>query len=203
MVGPIMANELQGDSRTQAAVLFEYHDRVLPAVRPADQSASVDDLHDAFVTAVLQISQKPEKFDPSRGDIVGFLVGATQRTLRDILRSRKAKRRGGDRKIVSLSVAGIDPPARDLLDEVLAKEDLLVKTEMLQLIRADVARTDEERRFLDLWENGIQDLTEYARALEIQNLPKEDQEDQVTRCRKRLTKRMERLKDRLDGEESP
>src|SRR5271163_3938216 len=118
-----MANEPQGDWQTLGAVLYAYHDQVLPSVWPANQSVQVDDLHDAFVAAVLQISQKPEKFDPNRGDIVGFLVGVTRRTLRDILRSRKALRRGGGKKTVSLSVAGKEPATRDLMQEVLAKED--------------------------------------------------------------------------------
>ena len=198
-----MANELQGDSRTLAAVLYEYHDQVLPCVWPANQSVQADDLHDAFVAAVLQISLKPERFDPNRGDIVGFLVGATRRTLRDILRSRKALRRGGGKKTVSLSVAGVAPDTRDLLQEVLANEEMLLNAERLELARAEIARTEEEACFLDLWENGVQELAEYARVLGIQGLPKADQEDQVTRCRKRLTKRMERLKARFDGEMSP
>ena len=69
------------------------------------------------------------------------------------------------------------------------------------MIRDEIARTEEERQVLSLWEKGIEDRTEWTRALGIEHQPQEDQEAQATRFRKRLLKRMERIRHRLAGEE--
>src|SRR5438874_1575063 len=157
-----MAEQLQSDARKLVGELFKHRDEVCARVPRGGRRADREQLHDAFVQAILQIGGKPEQFDPERGNIVDFLVGATRRTLRDIVRAATALRRGGGKKPEPL-VAPEDPNARRVLDVVM-------DSELAELARAEAARTPEERQFIELWANGEDRVAEISRVMGWQSL---------------------------------
>ncbi len=180
------------DWRTLAADLFDYHEPVVDAFARQYPSVDRDLLHDAFVQTLLQISRKPERFDLSRGSITAFLLGATRRTLRMLLRSDASRRKREENK-AKIHVAQQGSAARGIVDE-LADAELAAKA------RAKVAQTEEERKVLRLWELGIEELGEYAGVLGIEEKPRDEQQVIVKKIRDRLTVRLRRLKDRFSGE---
>jgi hypothetical protein len=179
------------DWRTLAADLFAYHEQVVDRLARQNPSVDHDLLHDAFVQTILQISREPDRFDPARGSIPAFLRGATKRTLRTLLRS-DASRRKREQKKGESHVAHQRSAARGILDE-LADGELAAKA------RAEVAQTEEERQVLRLWELGVEEPGAYARALSIEDKPKDEQHAIVKKIRDRLTVRLRRLKDRGRG----
>jgi hypothetical protein len=180
------------DWRTLAADLFAYHEQVISGLAPQDPPVDRDVLHDAFVETVLQISRKPTQFDPSQGSLLGFLRGATKRTLRTLLRTHSSRRKREQKKGQS-DVAQRGSDAREILDQ-------LADRELADRARARVARTEEEREVLRLWELGVEELEDYARALRIEEKSKDEQAAIVKKIRDRLTVRLRRLKDCFSGE---
>src|SRR5204863_10028203 len=138
----------------------------------------------AFVNAVMELSRKPEQFDSKRGTWPNLLYGATLRTLRTLFRSDTARRRRETIKGNTL-VAEQESAARNPLTELLESEAAQIQSHQGQMIRDETARTDEERRVLQLWENGVDDASAWAGALGVEGLPAKEQEAHVTRVRKR------------------
>jgi hypothetical protein len=193
---PVAPCQLQ----TLAAELFSRcRDEVETRVRRRFPSVDPDQLHDAFVKAVLELAKKPEVLDARRGTWPALLYGATRRNLRGLYRSDKARRKRESKKGLAL-VAERESAARNPLEELVDGEALRTSTTKAQIIRAELARTDEERHVLQLWEQGVTDLGEWACALSVEGHTPQEQEAHVQRTRKRLMKRMERLRQRLAEE---
>src|SRR5271165_1009796 len=74
-----------------AAQLFLHHQQVLATVRARSPAADVEDIHDAFLKAIMQIAKEPGRHDPQKGELVNFLVAATLSRLRDTRRSHEAR----------------------------------------------------------------------------------------------------------------
>jgi hypothetical protein len=69
---------------------------------------------------------------------------------------------------------------------------MLADHELAPLIRAEIARTDEERRYLELWEQGIDDPEKLAAALGVSQLSPAEQRIEINRTHNRMMKRAER-----------
>jgi hypothetical protein len=190
-----MAHELSSESRLLAAEWFaEYGERVIAALVAAYPDVDPDLRHDAFVKGLLEIAQKPEAMDPERGTMLDLLIGAARRALRGLWRS-DTSRRQRDEKKGKMLVAQRQAAARDILD-------VLADKELAPLIRAELALTDEEERYLALWEQGTEDQVEIARALGTEHLSPDEQEMIRLRLHKRIMKRLERIRKRRSGEEN-
>jgi len=179
------------DWRTLAVELFDCHDQVLEELARMHPSVDGNLLDEAFVETVMELSEKPGKFNPTRGNLVRFLAGATNRNLRDMRRSIEARRRRETKKGIS-HVAERTAATRDVLD-------LLADRELADIARKEAARTDEERCVLHLWELGETELSRYAHELGVTHLAGREQESYVKRIRDRVTKRLARMKERLEG----
>jgi hypothetical protein len=112
--------------------------------------------------------------------------------LRDKVRS-ETSRRQRDEKKGRKDVVDKESAARDVLD-------LLADSELAEIARKE-ARTPEEQRYLELWERSVNDLTQLARALGVEHLHEPQQKKQVKITHDRLMKRLERMMDRLSGED--
>lgn len=175
-----------GDWRTLAANIFEYHEEVLDRLACLNPSVDRDDLHDAFVKAILEIAAKPDKFDESRQTkIEDFLVGAAQRSLLGILRTSRRRKARDEKK--ATAVANEASAAREPVD-------VLADGELAQEARK-VARNDEERNLLRLWELGHSDA-EIAEQLAIKP-------EEAHVIRDRLTQRLRRLRRSLFDDKEP
>jgi DNA-directed RNA polymerase specialized sigma24 family protein len=172
-----MAN-LSADWRTCAADLFENnYGEVLSRLTCRNPKIDREDLHDAFVQAVLDIAAAPDKFDGDRStSITDFLAGAAQRALLPILRTHRRRLAREEKK--GLSVATAVTEAREEIDE-------LANCELANQAR-QVARDDEERNVLELWGLGHSDA-------EISEKIKRPLAD-VRRIRDRVTQRLRRKK---------
>jgi hypothetical protein len=177
--------KLSPDARTLAADLFaECHEPVLARLTNRYPFIDRDLLHDAFVQALLELCMRPGRFDPARGAWQALLLGAARRALRPLVRSDQRRRLREKKR--TACVADEAPAARSLLDE-------LADRELAEAARRAVARTEEERNVLRLWEMGIDDVGEYARALgQEENLA--GMAELVKRVRDRLTARLRRLR---------
>jgi DNA-directed RNA polymerase specialized sigma24 family protein len=176
---------LSPDVRTLAADLFaECHETVLARLAARYPFVDRDLLHDAFVQALLELCACPGRFDPARGAWRALLWGAARRALRSLVRSDRRRRFREEKR--AARVAGEAAAARSPLDE-------LADRELAEEVRRAVARTEEERQVLRLWEMGVEDPGEYARAL-----GREDNPDGVAalvkRVRDRLTARLRRFR---------
>jgi len=167
------------DWRTLAADLFEkYRNEVTERLAHRNVGIDRDDLHDAFVTALLQIAANPEKFDPEQQtEMVAFLAGASQLALLQILRTNRRRKARDEKK--ALLVVRDAPAARSSIE-------VAADTELAENAR-NVAQSDEERNVLRLWELGHSD-DEIATALKLAR-------PDVKLLRDRLTQRLRRLGD--------
>jgi len=176
--------ELPSDWRTCAADLFSHHQLVVERLASKNPSVDCDDLHDAFVKTILQIAAKPEKFNSSRtSTIEDFLVGASQRTLLQILRTHRRRKKREEKKAEAVAN---DPLAARTVGDTVADSELASKAR-------SVAKTDEERNVLRLWELGHSDA-EIADQVGLS-------EDRAKLARDRITQRLRRLGKRLDDQE--
>jgi hypothetical protein len=178
-------SNLSPDARTLAADLFaECHEAVLVHLAARYPFVDRDLLHDAFVQALLELCACPGRFDAARGAWRALLLGAARRALRPLVRSDRRRRLREEKRAVR--VAGAAAAARYPLDE-------LADRELAEQARRAVARTEEERQVLRLWEMGVEDPAEYARALGREDSP-EGVAVLVKRVRDRLTARLRRLR---------
>jgi hypothetical protein len=181
------------DPRTVAADLFErFHEPVLHRLVRQQPGVDRDLLHDAFVQTLLQLSAHVERHDTRRGSTFAFLLGATRRTLAGLLRREQRRRRREEKKAAVTRDAAAD---RSLLEE-------LADRELAGRLRAEIARTAEEGRALDLWLAGEADPDVYARELGLPDWPAERRRAHVRRLLARLRQRLSRVGRKLRAEES-
>jgi DNA-directed RNA polymerase specialized sigma24 family protein len=178
---------LTPDARTLAADLFQAHaPRLVTRLTRAFPGTSQEAVYDCFVQALLQLSRKPECFDPSRASWAGFLYGAARRLLGRHLRAEQRRGQREQRNFEWYVTKGT-PAARSLL-EVLADHEEATRA------REVIARSDVERRVLDLWLLGETDLRAFMEALGRPTLPPPEQEACVRRLLARLRQRLHRYR---------
>jgi hypothetical protein len=139
--------------------------------------------HDAFVQAVLEISQKPDRFDSQKGSWVDFLAGAARRILGKMFQSSKAR---GDRETQygKNRVADRESATRDIADDV-------ADAELVRKITAEVAQTDEERIYVAHLGEAFQEI---AQALNLSHMTEIEQQQRVKVIRDRVSQRLKRWK---------
>lgn len=195
-----MAQEPRNDDPTQLIEWYAHSDAVCARVKAQWPGVPPDLIQFAFVDALLQLSKKQVVHDPQRADLVAFLAGATASHVRDYHRSETARKRR-ERKTGLAYVAVRESPARQILNEIVEQEDAARVEARLAQARAAIARTDEERAFLALWEDDVSDRTALAGALGVSHRSPAEQETAIERTRNRLNKRLERLRNQLRREE--
>jgi len=186
---------LTPDARTLAADLFErFNVSIVEALARRHPKVDPQLLSDAFVWAVLQLSQDFGRYDPGRGSLRHFLTGAAQRVLRDMLRA-ELRRRRREKEKASGAVTAEASAARSFLEE-------LADRELAEQARDAIALTEADRRVLELWLCDETDVAVYAAALDLTALPPDEQERTVARVLARLRQRAHRYGQRLRGEGS-
>jgi RNA polymerase sigma factor (sigma-70 family) len=176
-------SEPPGDWRTYAADLFSHHELVVERLAKQNPSVDRDDLHDAFVKAILEVAADPAKFDTSRDTrIEDFLAGAAQRALLQTLRTHRRRK---NREEINAELVASDRPAARLVVDTVADAELARQAR-------EVAETDEERNVLQLWELGHPD----AEIADRLGKPLEE----VRRIRDRVTHRLRRLGDQFSND---
>lgn len=169
-----MDEELKYDWRIVADEWYQAHaGEVIAAVLRQKSYGSQDQLYDAFVEALLDLAQKPEKIDLNKG-VVGLLIHATKKNLIDIIRSASSEK---NREFL---VAKQETVTKTIVDD-------LGDIELACQFRDQVCKTDQERKVLDLWAAGHED----QEIAQILNLDLEE----ARKIRDRVTQRLRRLKE--------
>lgn len=149
-------------------------------------------VEDAVVQTLLDHIERPQRFDPARRSLRGYLKMAAERDLKNLrARHRPRLERESVMEPVELeaaagknSVAGDDP----LADDVIARD--VAARQAARIMAA--AQTEEERQVLTLMMEGEKDTTVFAAALGLADLPPAQQRDRVYAIKDRLVKRLRR-----------
>lgn len=173
--------------------LFECHAASLTRQLAARFPTTDPDLiHDAVVTALLDVAEHPERYDSSRRSFGGYLHMVAQGDLLNLLekqRRRRAHETDDDpvelaergRNILS---GGIDPVATRVMDQ----DAVAALTEQAM----GVARTEEEQIVMRLMLDGEKATEAFAEALGLEALSTAAQRAHVFGVKDRLTKRLRR-----------
>ncbi|MBI1763824.1 MAG: hypothetical protein HYR56_20560 [Acidobacteria bacterium] len=140
-------------------------------------------IESAAIDALLHYFAHPEKFDPAKGSLLGYLRLDATRDLLNLLARQK--------KVVELQ----QPlPEYDVLDKAASDPEtqlLAQATPLVRLVRACV--TDPvDRELLELMTDGVRETAAYAAVLGIANRPARAQEKLVKRHKDRLKKMLRR-----------
>ena len=134
-------------------------------------------------------------YDPARGSLAAFLMGACRRVLARLLRA-EARRRRREAKKRQLPVTRQTSAGRSPLEELADREEA-------ERARAALAVSVQEQRVLDLWLGGEKDPAVYIRALGLEDRPEAEALAEVRKIQARLRQRLHRYRSRLRNEESP
>ncbi len=168
--------------------LLHFLERAYPGVDPHARLSAVDDV-------LFKYFQRPQAYDPARGELATYLRLAAWRRLQTLLRREKRHVRGK----IPWSAVEDDPVGAHIPGE----EEPSVALERAEEERAYHALlqsltetfTAEERRVLDLILAGERRTAVFAEALGLSDSPPDEQERQVKRVKDRIKKRLERGRD--------
>jgi len=190
-----------------ASVLLDLHqrlvqgDRVAPALlfqlllEPLSREMKGDfprtDPHlfcDGITDALLDLCSRPGQFDPARGvPLDRFLVQASWRNIRDLLRTEK-RRKAREEKF-----------AQGSADNVVALPRVVANTEetaaTLQQQNHDLMNlllNPIDRKILELKLAGIRATGEFAKVMGIEHLPAAQQRQEVKRAKNRIDVHLKR-----------
>lgn len=139
---------------------------------------------DALIDWILH----PERFDPRRGDLVGWLRMAARRNLANLERGEARHQRQRDSESsVELDQLPGNTSGRD--DPVLR---LIRDEEVQELDSAVLTWSEEERRVLALMRQGEKSTEVFARVLGLEAQPPEQQAHEVKKVKDRITRRLQR-----------
>lgn len=181
----------------------ELAERVIPLVRRrlGRLERTVEDpdvVRSAIGWVIATYLRHPERFDPGRGGLVGYLAmearGDVLNEL-DVLRRRRRHERPVDNPVE------LERPGRDntVEDEMLERVDPVdVPPDVVRAALQALSDLDDlDRRLLQMMADGVRSTAAFAAVLELSHLPVALQRKEVKRHKDRLTKRLERLRERL------
>jgi RNA polymerase sigma-70 factor (ECF subfamily) len=181
----------------------ELAERLIPLVkqRLGQLERRVEDpatVRSAIGLVIARYLRHPDRFDPRRGGLVGYLaMEARGDVLNDLdaLRRRRRHERPVD-NLVELERPGRDSTVEDEVLERVKPVD--VPPDVARAALRALSELDElDRRLLQMMADGVRSTAAFAAVLELSHLPVELQRKAVKRHKDRLGKRLERLRERL------
>lgn len=178
---------------TASADLFGCHAASLTRQLTARFPTTDPDLiHDAIVTALLDVAEHPDRYDPGRRSFGGYLHMVAHGDLLNLLEKQRRRRaHETDDDPVELAdrgrnilTGGIDPVATRVLDQ----DAVAALTEQAM----SVARTEEEQIVMRLMLDGERATEAFAAALGMDALSTATQQAHVFRVKDRLAQRLRR-----------
>lgn len=142
---------------------------------------------DAATNAILTVIKKPDKYDPEKSSLEGYLLMIADRDLKNnwAKQKRQAKRES-PLEIVELASL---PRNKSHEDAVISRRR--VEQLIPELRKAFPASRDQQ--LLKLLVDGVRQTPEYARVLGVTHLPIEEQRREVKKAKDRIKKRLARL----------
>ena len=191
---------LEGDPLAPVDLFERYAPRLTRWLAARFATTNAELIHDAVVTALLDYAERPDRFDPNRRSLAGYLRMAARG---DLLNLRDRHRQWIVEGESPADPVELETAARnstyetaDPIGDQIADEDSAAR--LLAQAR-QVAHTAEERTALDLMLAGERSTATFAQALGWSYLPVAVQRSRVNALKDRLTKRLRRLQGDDDG----
>lgn len=192
--------------RLAEAIFAPLIDAVSATIRASYRRSRLDDdqIESACGQTLATYLADPTRFDPQRGDLLRWLAMDAIGDLRNEAGSAAARRERTDSDVVELRSASRNP----LLDEpqtASVEESALDAADPYDLppaivdaVRAAVAEySAEDIAVIELMGQGVRETAAYAAVLGISHLSVEAQQAEVKKCKDRLGRRLERLREQL------
>jgi hypothetical protein len=148
--------------------------------------------------------RSPEIYEPNRGPLIAWLVLDARGDVLNELTSARGRREIVDVATVELrgatgnvftEAAELRPVEEEALDHA---DPYDVPTDVLASIREHAAAlSPEDAAMIELMGEGVRETAAYAEVLGITHLPAQEQQAAVKREKDRLTRQLERLRERL------
>jgi hypothetical protein len=149
-----------------------------------------DGARDLALAVLVQLIEAPEKFDPSRGNLFGYLCMALDGDAKNL--GQKASNR---QEVFSHYAVEVEQVGGNTYE---MKPDDRVDAKRIMELHADKIVTEEgDQAVLDLYLSEENEYAIYAEALGIADWPQKERDAEVKRRRDRIEKRLHRLKDKL------
>lgn len=149
-----------------------------------------DGARDLALAVLVQLIEAPEKFDPSRGNLFGYLCMALDGDAKNL--GQKASNREEFFSHYAVEVEQVGGNTYEM------KPDERIDAKRIMELHADKIVTEEgDQAVLDLYLSEESEYTVYAEALGIADWPQKERDAEVKRRRDRIEKRLHRLKDKL------
>jgi RNA polymerase sigma-70 factor, ECF subfamily len=155
-------------------------------------------INDATVDAVFGYIRHPEKFDPNKSGLPGYLKRAAERDLINVVAQDRRRRRGEElHEDVEVSIlarnksSDIDRIGRDPEDETISR----IQQER-NLANLAGTENDRDRDLLRLMSEGERNTSTFAELLGITDLPTSEQRLIVKQHKDRLKVRLKRKRSR-------
>ncbi|GIW03497.1 MAG: hypothetical protein KatS3mg059_0117 [Thermomicrobiales bacterium] len=182
---------LLGGDRTAASDLCaRFLGRLCRTLQGMFPKVDADLVSDAVTNALLNYSEHPDRFDPAKRSLAGYLVMSARGDLLNLLRARKHEREelplNEDVENSSHErnrLAGTGESPDDILDSLIAEE---CRQQVIAL-----AKNDEERIVLQLMMDGERETGVFLEQLGWQG-PRDELSTRLYRLKDRLVKRARR-----------
>jgi hypothetical protein len=150
---------------------------------------SWDDAGDAATDAIVEYTKSPEKFDPSRSGLFGYLLLVARGDALNQARADGTVRRNLAR-VVELSAA--DGNVLEEAPDVRIDANLILRDH-----RTEIIRDDGDEAVLRLYLQGEKDTAAYAEALGLSGVSAPEQQKLVKVRKDRIEQRLKRLREVL------
>jgi RNA polymerase sigma-70 factor (ECF subfamily) len=153
-------------------------------------------IHDAVVDAVLTYAEQPERFDPSKRGLLGYLMMSAEGDLKNALRARsRVEARRSDLEVVELAPSrgnkrSMSYRLSDRIEEQVV--DAMTTTVILKKV-ATVADNPSDAAALQMLIDGERSTDRFAEVFGLSHLDPAERKRAVKRHKDRLKKRLERL----------
>jgi hypothetical protein len=195
---------LNGDRTAPARMADRVLEEVVRRVRGSVGGADEAQVRSACCQTLAKYLRSPETYQPNRGALLAWLALDARGDVLNELASARARRETVN--VASVEVRGATgnvfteaAQLRPVEEEALDRADPYdLPPDSLAMIREHAAAfSPEEIAVIELMGEGVRETAAYAEVLGIAHLPARDQRAAVKREKDRLTRRLERLRERL------
>ncbi len=151
---------------------------------------SVDLARDFAVKVLGEVIERPELFDPEKGNLFGFLCMALDGDVANTARDEKRRRQIFSEYAVEVRhISG---------NSYLTSPEIGVDARRIaDAYRSEIAAEDGDEAVLSLMLDGERNYDLYAKALGIEHLPLKERREEIKRRKDRIEKRIERIRKKL------
>lgn len=186
---------VQRDPVVSADIFLTFMDRIA-AILMRRLRCDEDTARDSTMKVLYDYIERPERYDPGKGDLFPYLMQAARYRVLDQRRSEHAEAQR-IREFVSAVEQGSRTPKEQLEDRVEAG------LTMRKLLECGYLKDERDQKTLLLILQGVRSTEELAKALGLPAMPTEELRRMVKRHRDRLMKLLERFgKEDSDDEQS-